>query len=117
VTAHKVIGVFAYLPGGKVVCDGNSCIIAGSEGKMKKYISLQGPQSDIHKITIKKTRFGEIKKGMELGGAYSFDEEAYNRFYPIAQKHGIKIGPEDFTDNPEKGLHFVRIERTILSGN
>jgi hypothetical protein len=117
VTNHKVIGYFAYLDGGNVICDGDSCIIAGSEEKMKKYILIQGPNADIHKITIKKTRFGEIKQGMDLGAAYSFDEEAYSRFYPIAQKHGIKIGPEDFTQNSEKGLHLVRIQKSVLSGN
>ncbi len=36
---HKVIGYFAYHRGGEVICDGDSCIIAGSEEKMKAYIA------------------------------------------------------------------------------
>jgi hypothetical protein len=34
---------------------------------------------------IKKTRFGEIVSGLRLGAVYAFDEEAYQRFYPLAQ--------------------------------
>ncbi|MCI5209462.1 MAG: hypothetical protein D3910_11855 [Candidatus Electrothrix sp. ATG2] len=30
------------------------------------------------KITIKKTRFGEIVKGIKMGAAYAFNEQAYN---------------------------------------
>ncbi len=34
----RVIGYFAYTPPMYVVCDGDACIIAGSEAGMKRYI-------------------------------------------------------------------------------
>jgi hypothetical protein len=114
-TDHKIIGYFAYEPGGKVVCDGGSCVIAGSEEKMKSYIAAFGKSTEA--ATVKKTRFGEIKRGMELGGAYSFDEESYSRFYPLARREGINAGPEDFSERKPGTVHLVRVQRTPLSRN
>ena len=110
----KVIGFFAYSGSGEVICDGDACIIAGSEAKMRDYISRMNPGG---RLTIKKTRFGEIKKGLSLGAAYCSDEESYNRFYPLAGKAGIKAGPRDFSGETPTGLHFVRIGRMSVSGN
>ncbi len=115
---HKVIGYFAYHPGGEVICDGDSCIIAGSEEKMKSYIEDFGKNTkNTKKPTIKKTRFGEIKRGMELGGAYSFDEESYSRFHPPARKAGINAGPEDFSEQRPGRVHLVRVQKMPLSRN
>ncbi len=61
---HKVIGYFAYEPGGKVVCDGDSCVIAGSDEKMKSYIAEFGKSTKT--VTVKKTRFGEMPEGTFL---------------------------------------------------
>ena len=69
------------------------------------------------KVTIIKARFGEIMQGMNRGGAYSFDEESYNRFYPLAVKAGMKIGPEDFSGETPTGLHFVRVQKMGISTN
>ncbi len=57
-----------------------------------------------------KTRFGEILKGLELGAAYAFDEEAYNRFHPLAKKAGLPMTPQDFSGPSPTGMHFVRIQ-------
>lgn len=112
---NKVIGYFAYEPGGKVVCDGDSCVIAGSEEKMRRYIAEFGKSTKT--VTVKKTRFGEIKRGMELGGAYSFDEESYSRFHPLARKAGINAGSEDFSEQRPGRVHLVRVQKTTLSRN
>jgi len=74
---HRVIGFFAHFPGGEVICD--ACIIAGSETKMRDCVSRMSLKGG---PTIRKTRFGEIRKGIGLGAAYCFDEEAYSRFQP-----------------------------------
>ncbi len=64
----RVIGYFAYTPPMHAICDGDACVIAGSETGMKRYAeaivsgSLKGTR-------IKKTRFGEILKGLGLGAA------------------------------------------------
>ena len=60
---HKVIGYFAYMSKYEIFCDGDACIIAGSEQKIKRYISKMS-RKDISKHTIKKTKFGEIMAGI-----------------------------------------------------
>jgi len=75
---------------------------------MKRYVeaivsgSLKGTR-------IKKTRFGEILKGLDLGAAYAFDEEAYSRFDPLAERAGLPMTPQDFSGPSPTGVHFVRI--------
>ena len=110
----KVIGYFSYTNPGKVICDGDACVIAGSEDLMKIYISRKsggGGNKDI----IKKTRFGEIINGMNKGGAYAFDEEAFARFLPIAKLNKLRGLPEDGSvpqgqEQPKDGIHFIRIQ-------
>lgn len=59
---NKVIGYFAYLSPMQVACDGEACVIAGSEEAMRRYLSISNPEN-AEKHTIKKTRFREITKG------------------------------------------------------
>ena len=73
---------------------------------MKNYIRSILPNSS-KQPTIKKTRFGEIIKGIGLGAPYAFDEESYNRFYPLANKIGFNLKEEDFSEKTETGFHFV----------
>jgi hypothetical protein len=113
---HKVIGHIAYLTKLEIVCDGDSCLVAGSSKKMKSYLEQRNPDAS-DKVTIVKARFREIMQGMMRGGAYSFDEESYNRFYPLAAKAGMKIGLEDFSGETPTGLHFVRVQKMDISTN
>jgi hypothetical protein len=104
----KVIGYFAFSSPTEVICDGDACVISGSEQGMRNYIkavSLESPK----KNTIKKTRFGEIVKGMKMGAPYAFDEQSYNRFYPLANRIGFNLKEEEFSDQTETGRHFVVI--------
>jgi len=105
----KVIGYFSYTDNNQVCCDGDACIIAGSNDKMKMYLKRL-PNTLGHDY-IKKTRFGEIVKGLRSGGAYAFDEEVYERFYQLAQNDGIDGLPEN-KGFPESttALHFNRIQ-------
>jgi hypothetical protein len=104
-----VIGDFAYTPPVHAVCDGDACVIAGSEARMKRYVEAIASGS-FKETRIKKTRFGEILKGLKLGGAYAFDEEAYKRFHPLAEKAGLPMTPQDFSGPSPTGMHFVRIQ-------
>ena len=104
-SSSKVIGYFAFASRTEVFCDGDSCVIAGSEADLLAYMSKLNPAQR----TLKKTRFSEILQGLRLGAAYSFDETAYNRFYPLAKTEGIELGPEDFYPAPT-GMHFVRVQ-------
>ncbi len=104
----KVIGHFAFSSPMGVVCDGDACVISGSEEAMRHYIKSALTESS-KGVTIKKTRFGEIIQGMEKGAPYAFDEQSYNRFYPLANKTGFNLKEEDFTVQTETGFHFVVI--------
>ena len=39
-----------------------------------------------------------------------FDEEADNRFLPLAQSEGLNLGPEDFSDPEPHGVHLLRVQ-------
>ena len=113
---NKVIGHLAYITKTHLICDGDSCVIAGSEEKIKSYIKQMSPEL-YDKVTIKKARFKDIKRGLEFGAAYSFDEEAYNCFHPIALKAGISTGQEGFTGKIPRGLHLIQIQKVDVSKN
>jgi hypothetical protein len=116
VLSGNVIGYLAYITKPQLICEGDSCIIVGTSEKMKSYIRQRNPQlTDI--VTISKVRFDDIIRAMEYGAAYSFDEESYNRFYPLARKNGINIGPEDFSGKTPTGLHYVRVQKMRISKN
>jgi hypothetical protein len=66
----KVIGYFAYASKTEVVCDGDACVITGSDADLRAYIAELGTLDGISH-TVKKTRFGEIMRGMSLGAAYA----------------------------------------------
>ena len=104
----KVIGHFAFSSPMGVICDGDACVISGSIEAMHNYI--ESTLTDSSKgVMIKKTRFSEIIQGMEKGAAYAFDEQSYNRFYPLANKTGFNLKKEDFTIQTETRFHFVVI--------
>ena len=47
--------------------------------------------------------------GLSRGGLYAFDEKAYQRFFPLANRHGFELETEDFSTPSETGMHFVDI--------
>src|SRR5690349_5244994 len=106
--ASKVIGYFSHSRG-DVFCDGDACIIAGSEESMKTY--LQAMHKGNERDVIRKTRFGEILEGLRRGGAYAFDKESYKRFLTLAKLNGMKDlpGQEVFAEL-ESAMHFIRIQ-------
>lgn len=116
VASHKVIGYFSYSLTGDVLCDGDACIIAGTEELIQFYqINIVNHnKQDI----VKKTRFSEIIKGLECGAAYAFDKEAYTRFFPLAKQYGLNDLPEPdnfFSQESTTGLHFIRIQVSASS--
>lgn len=105
---ERIVGYFGYLPPSNIVCDGDACVIAGSEVSFKTYLKIANPP-DAVKTIIKKTRFGEIFRGLSLGGAYSFDEEAYGRFYPLAKRAGLDLPVADFKTKTDGDIKFMTI--------
>lgn len=110
VNNSKVIGFFAYASYNEVVCtDGAACIITDSQNAMEKYLKELDPLNS-KKHTIKKTRFGEILKGLQLGAAYAFDEDAYNKFYPLAKEVGLNVQPANFEERRLEGFRFFTVQ-------
>jgi hypothetical protein len=95
----KVIGCFAYSSPQAVVCSGKACVISGSEEAMREYLSRMGAGGP---HTVRKTRFGEIMRGLSLGAAYAFDEESYGRFLPLGRAAGLALGDADFSRHKER---------------
>jgi hypothetical protein len=106
----KVIGFFAYASQSEVVCtEGAACVIISSQKTMEKYVKELDPKNS-KKHTIKKTRFGEVMRGLKLGAAYAFDEDAYNRFYPLAREVGLDVQPADFEKKRSEGFRFFTVQ-------
>ena len=106
----KVIGYFAYTLSGEVFCDGDACIISGTEDGMRFYLKKLTEGGDA--FIIKKTRFGEIMTGIEKGAAYAFDEGAYSRFLQQANKLKMNGLPSNdfFTEPSGSEMHFLRLQ-------
>lgn len=62
---------------------------------MRDYIAEIVPE-EWKKRAIKKTRFGEILRGLQLSAAYAFDQQSYGRFYPLTLKKGLPVAEGDF---------------------
>lgn len=96
------------------LCDGDSCVILGSRGRMKRHVK----RSSLSPIRIQEADFESIADGLRSGGAYSFDEQAFRQFFPLAQAAGFPICDQDFSIAPPPGvapdgLHLVRIQLRI----
>lgn len=109
----KVIGYFSYASPTEVVCTGDACVISGSNKAMSDYIDEIDPTGRKRR-TIKKTRFGEILRGLKLGAAYAFDEESYKRFYPLALQEGLLVAEANFEEQKSKGLRFFTVQLKSL---
>jgi len=109
----KVIGFIGQRKGTlDLLCDGDSAIVAGSEKKIREYISTSMGRSTSN-YEIKKARYGHILQCLKLGAAYSFDEESYNRLYPLAIQEGrklVEIGKEANKTTGKTGLHLLRVK-------
>lgn len=75
-------------------------MISGSAHAMRKYLE-EADTVRASRVTVQKTRFGEVVQGLKAGAAYAFDRGAYRRFYPVAVKVGLPVEPADF-DDPER---------------
>jgi hypothetical protein len=104
--SNKIIGYFAVRRGTpSVLCDEDACVIGSSKANIGKYITTLASQN-IDEYIIKKTTFGEIFKGMMMGGVYALDEEAYKVYFPLAKAKGMnlaefKIDGDDQPPHPD----------------
>lgn len=94
--------------------EGKAMVVAGSESSLKSYIGDTSDESEITKYTIKKTRFGDIMKGLDLGGEYAFDRESYNRFLPLFKKMGFSGEDNVFNNDMSKDDVFIIVKPTAV---
>ena len=119
---RTLIGYIAQASQYNVLCDGDACVVIGSKFKLKAHLTNNvlpkkhpdDVSSDADYV-LKKAWSDDILTGLRMGAAYAFDEEAYHLFYPLAQRAGLALGPEDFSAPPPPGLshtpiHLVRVQ-------
>ncbi len=107
----KVVGYFAIRTGTmNIVCDGDACVIAGSQKALNSYIGKLMGDNPVD-YSIKKTRYGEIFQGMRMGGVYTFDNKAYNKFLPLAKADGMPFAEFKIEDDPRPHKDAVRLMR------
>jgi len=108
----KIVGFFSTRGSETVFCDGEACVIAFSKKAMIQYIGHDRPFDQI-KDKIKKTTFGEIFRGIQLGAQYALDGKSYEIFFPLAKKARIPnlpIPAQFFAGGkPETGTHLINI--------
>jgi len=104
----KVIGYLAHNREGALYVDEDACLVLGSQKKMEGYIKLlETSEKEKQKLQISKTRFGEIREGIELGAAYSFDKEAYIRYSTIMKEKGIEVREWDIEEKEGKETFLI----------
>ncbi|MBF0437019.1 MAG: hypothetical protein HQL77_16840 [Magnetococcales bacterium] len=104
---NKVVGYFAFSSPQDVFCtDGAACMISSSRRSMENYLSELGNKQP---TTIKKTYFGEVLQGLNLGAAYAFDEESYKIFYPLAKAEGLDVKPPSVFREKPTGSRFLTV--------
>lgn len=109
----RVIGYVAYLSPMQVVCTNvDACVVSGSSEVMQQYLEEKHPHVAAS-ATVRKTRFAEILRGLELGAAYAFDRESYARFYPLALDAGLPVEAADFEEQRQLGHRFFTVRLVV----
>ena len=109
---NKIVGFFAFSSPNDVVCTSDeACVISGSRQAMEDYLSELGTRGS---DTIKKTRFGEILQGLNLGASYAFDEKSYKIFYPLAKAERLDVvSPAVFQSIPPED-RFLTVKLAVI---
>lgn len=112
-TAHsrdrdsRVLGFFAYAGPDEVFRFDEACVIAGSRERLQACLATHPKLRDAS-LTLAKIRFADVHAGLDEGAAYALDEEAFERFAPLARDAGIDVA-ETFPDAEPGTLSFVKV--------
>lgn len=68
---------------------------------MRQYLAELHPEG-VAGYAVRKTRLGEIMRGLRLGAAYAFDAQSYGRFLPLGRAEGLDLAPADFSKHPQR---------------
>ncbi len=96
----------------QLICDGDACVVAGSRQQMAAIIGFHG--LNLQDYRVRKTTAAEVIHGLQLGGAYCFDQQAYDRLLPAAQAAGLPFHREDIgnADATFGGVPLLRLQLT-----
>ena len=113
----KILGYVAMAPDRSyVLCDGDACIVASSEEKMKEYIKDRGDPDwsyDIEKAYAKDVLFA-----IDLGGEYQFDKESYDKYKKVASDLDILIADiNPIKSNDKNRPIFYNVKMVIPKAN
>ena len=103
----RVLGFFAYAGPDEVFRFEEACVIAGSRERLQACLSAHPALRDVS-LTLAKIRFADVHAGLDAGAAYALDEEAFERFAPLARDAGIDIA-KTFPEGEPGTLSFVKV--------
>ena len=103
----RVLGFFAYAGPGEVFRFEEACVVAGSRERLQACLATH-PRLRKASLTLAKIRFADVYVGLAAGSSYAFDEEAFERFAPLARDAGIDVA-ETFPDREPDTFSFVKV--------
>ena len=109
----KVIGYLANYSRTEVLFIGDACLIMGSEEKLRKHILKNVPEHKT-KLSLKKIRFGDIIRSINHGEKIVFDEESFNRFYPLGKQIGFELDEPSLNRNENSVSKFYLLSHDGL---
>lgn len=110
---QKVIGYIASFSRTEVLFIGDACLVMGSERKLHNRISRKIPEKK-SKAILKKIRFGDILRAIDHGEKIVFDEESFNRFYPLGKQIGFELDDSSLNLTKNSGSNFYLLSRDGL---
>ena len=105
-----MLGYFAHAGPEEVFRFDDACLIAGSRERLRACLATH-PRLRTASLALAKIRFADVHTGLESGAAYAFDEEAFERFAPLARDAGIEVA-ETFPDHEPGTISFVKVVLT-----
>jgi hypothetical protein len=107
------VGYIAQASQYELLCDGEACVVMGSRLRLKAYL-VENAAKLKRDYVIKKAWLADILTGLEYGGEYAFDDEAYKVFRPMAERAGLRVGREErdrqTPEEMEGAIHLVRVK-------
>ena len=104
----RVVGFFAHDGSDEVFRFEEACVVAGSRERLRTCLAIH-PKLRNASLTFAKIRFSDVHAGLDNGAAYAFDEEAFERFAPLARDAGIDVA-ETFPGRDLDAFNFVKIK-------
>ena len=105
--ASRVLGFFAYASPDEVFRFEEACVIAGSRERLRACLATHPGLRDAS-LTLAKIRFADVYAGLDAGAVYALDEEAFERFSPLARDAGMDVA-ETFPEGEPDTLSFVKV--------